>query len=124
MPGSDEARAIALLEHLALLCAEARDACNGDASRVTETLNIFEDTLATLAPVLERVGREPSASRDAVLAAAQNAANGHTALMEAMGLELDRLRRAVLDSGSSATAALAYGQSAHAQAHSAFTVFG
>ena len=107
-PGADEAHAIALLQQLAVMCDETRHVASDDPVRITAMLAVFEETLATLAPVLERLGASPSAARDAVLSAARQAVSSHGALADAMTAEIARLGRAITDTEHAAQATQAY----------------
>lgn len=109
---AQEAYATGLLQHLASMCEETRRNASSDPARIETMLQSFEETLATLAPIFERLGETPDFSRDAILSAAQHASSSHQALMEAMSLELDRLGRAIVESDRGAHATNAY---AHAQ---------
>lgn len=105
---AQEAYAIGLLQQLAAMCDETRRTASSDSTRINVMLESFEETLATLAPTLERMGNSPKASRDAVLGAAQHASNGHQGLMDAMSLELVRLGRAIAESDQGVSANTAY----------------
>lgn len=106
--GTEEAYAVGLLQQLAAMCDETRRTASSDPARINVMLESFEETLATLAPTLERLGSSPTASRDVVLAAATHASNCHQGLMDAMSLELDRLGRAIAEIGQGGNANAAY----------------
>ncbi len=106
--GADEARAVAMLQQLAVMCDETRRTAASDPVRINDMLEVFEETLAMLAPVLERIGASPNAARDTVFATAQRAADSHRALLDAMGLELERLGRALTESDQANHAMNAY----------------
>lgn len=90
------------------MCDETRRQAATDPARITLMLESFEEMLALLAPILERLGDSPGVSRDAVLAAARNVAGRHDALMDAMSLELERLARAIAETDNAAHATVAY----------------
>ncbi|MDQ8154396.1 MAG: hypothetical protein P3B98_07005 [Gemmatimonadota bacterium] len=102
---ADEARAVAMLQHVASLCDETRRQCAADPEAIQRMLTTFEETLAELAPLLDAMGTSPTASRDAVLQAARQAAGQHAALIDSMSLELDRLARSIvaIDRGTHAS---------------------
>ena len=106
--GAEEARAIAFLQQLASMCDETRRHASSDPARIADMLSVFEETLATLAPMLERIGASPNAARDAVVQAAKQAASSHQALIDAMMLELERLGRAIADVDNANSAGEAY----------------
>lgn len=106
--GADEARAIALLQQLASLCEETRRTTSCDPAAITGMLDTFEETLAILAPVFERMGTSPAASRDAVLSAAQYATDSHRALVDSMALELERLARSISEMDRAAHGSAGY----------------
>lgn len=106
--GADEAYAVGLLQQITAMCDETRRALPNDPGRISTMLDAFEETLATLAPMLDRIGRSPTVSRDAVLAAAQHASTAHQSLIDAMSLELERLGRAIAENGNAASATNAY----------------
>jgi hypothetical protein len=103
-----EAHAIGLLQQIAVLCDETRRHAASDPARIGQALEAFEETLASLAPVLESLGNSPVESLDAVRSAAHHAAGSHQALLDAMSLELDRLGRAIAESDTAAHASVAY----------------
>lgn len=105
---ADEAHAIAVLQHLAAMCDETRRVASNDPSRIEAMLDVFDSTLASLASVIEAVGQTPGASLESVRDAVKHASDRHTALIDAMALELDRLARAIVESGHGALASAAY----------------
>lgn len=117
---ADEAHAIAVLQHMAAMCDETRRFASSDPSRIEAMLDVFDNTLASLAPVLEAVGQTPGASLSAVLEAMKHASDRHTALIDTMALELERLSRAIADNGHSATASAAYAGASAAAPHAGF----
>lgn len=121
---AQEAYAIGLLQQLAAMCDETRRTASSDPTRINMMLESFEETLATLAPTLERMGNSPKASRDAVLAAAQHASNCHQGLMDAMSLELERLGRAIAESDQGANANAAYSNASRSAPRLAFETQG
>jgi hypothetical protein len=121
---AEEAYAIGLLQQLAAMCDETRRSSSCDASRITMMLDSFEATLATLAPLLERLGDSPNVSRDSVLAAAKHATDSHQGLMDAMSLELERLGRAIVDAEHSAHGAAAYANANSPSTRPAFQALG
>lgn len=106
--GADEAFAIGLLQQLSAMCDETRREDAGNPVRVTSMLASFDETLALLAPILERCGNSPTHARDNVLAAARSALDSHQAMLDTMALELDRIGRALADTVQGANAAAAY----------------
>lgn len=106
--GVEEARAVGLLQELACMCDETRQSAATDPARISVMLDTFEETLALLAPLFERLGASPGASRDAVLASAHQALQSHQALIDVMLLELDRLGRAIVQSDNADGATRAY----------------
>jgi hypothetical protein len=122
--GADEACAIGMLQQMACLCDDTRRTASSDPSRIAVMLETFEETLATLAPVLERLGASPGASRDTVLAAAHQATASHNSLIEAMALELDRLGRAISESDYAANATHAYASAQQGAAHAGLDISG
>lgn len=121
---AEEAYAIGLLQQLTALCEETRLAASSDPARISVMLAAFEDTLATLAPVLERLGSSPGGSLDAVLAAARFAVDSHQAVLDAMSLELDRIGRAIAANDQGASATIAYATAHPAGARKAFEATG
>lgn len=119
-----EAHAIALLQHVAVMCDETRERIGVDPSRIESMLEAFEQTLATLAPVLERFGETPGAALDAVLAAARHAMDRHQALLDAMALELQRLERAIAETDVAEQATAAYGNAKPSGTHPSMDVVG
>lgn len=118
--GADEARAVAMLQQLASLCDETRRTASADPAAITMMLETFEETLADLAPVLERMGSAPSASRDAVLGAARYAADRHSALLDSMSLELERLSRSIIEMDRGTQASAGYSGATGGAAHGVF----
>lgn len=121
---ADAARATGLLQHLTVLCDETRRTASADPARIDAMLGEYEATLATLAPVLERLGRSPGDARDTLLAAARQAATSHQALIDTMSLELDRLGRAITDNDHANTATHAYASAQQGAARQAFRAVG
>ncbi len=121
---ADEARAVALLQHLSSLCDETRRVGVGDPGRIGDMLLNFQETLATLAPILERVGQNALSSRDVVLAAARQAEHSHQALVDAMALELERLRRAIMENDRAVRTVGAYATASSAGSSRAFEFVG
>lgn len=107
---ADEARALALLQQLASLCDETRRTASANPDAVNAMLATFEETLAILAPVLERIGNSPAASRDTVLEAARYAADRHQALIASMSLEVDRLSRSIAEMDHAMRASAGYAE--------------
>lgn len=107
-PGADEARAVAMLQQMASMCDDTRRTASANPAAITDMLDMFEETLATLAPVLERLGNSPAASRDAVLGAAKFAADTHRALIDSMALEIERLARSISEMDRAAHGSAGY----------------
>jgi hypothetical protein len=121
---ADEARAIAMLQHVASLCDETRRRSSADPEAIQRMLTTFEETLAELAPLLDSLGTSPTASRDLVLQAARQAAGQHAALIDSMSLELDRLARSIVAIDRGAHASKEYVGMVGSDAHRAFDVRG
>jgi hypothetical protein len=117
---ADEARAVGMLQQMACMCDDTRRTASSDPARIGLMLGVFEETLASLAPVLDRVGTSATASRDVVFAAAQQTANSHQALMDAMSLELDRLGRAIAENDHVRNATHAYADAQQGAPRSGF----
>lgn len=121
---ADEAFAVALFQQLAVMCDETRRSSLSDPSRIRRVLDTFEETLALLAPVLERLGESPIQVREFLLDAGRQAQGSHQALLDAMSLELERLGRAIESNRHGAGATQAYSASHAARALGSFETQG